>query len=117
MQTKLWQQIEIDLDVSQRFEDPYLEFEGSVDFVHASGKVLNRPIFWDGDRGFKVRFAPDLPGFWTFEYGVHSGTVEAIEASEEMLRNSVLRTGMAPSPMATAKTRPVPMAPTSPPAP
>ena len=36
-----------------------------VAFVHdASGRKLVRPAFWDGDRVFKVRFAPPQTGTW-----------------------------------------------------
>lgn len=42
--------------------------EMDVAFTHiATGTVISRPAFWDGNSTFKVRFAPTLEGEWTWQ--------------------------------------------------
>ncbi len=42
--------------------------EMDVAFTHtATGTVISRPAFWDGNNIFKVRFAPTLEGEWTWK--------------------------------------------------
>lgn len=46
-------------------DNPYLAFQGWVDFTHESGQCLRRPLFWDGANRWKVRFAsPQVSGRW-----------------------------------------------------
>ena len=52
-----WQQIELEFTAERRFDNAYLECEAWVDFVHEDGTEIRRPMFWDGDETFRVRFA------------------------------------------------------------
>ena len=59
-----WREVEIAL-AGPQLEEPYLELDLAVDFIHDSGEMLTRPAFWDGDRTWRVRFAsPRADGIW-----------------------------------------------------
>jgi hypothetical protein len=67
--------------------NPYTDIEAWVDFTHDDGRKLRRPMFWDGDRTFRVRFASNQStGTWRWQSssahhdpGLHgrSGTLTA----------------------------------------
>ncbi len=59
-----WTEYELTF-TARNAEDPYLEYQGWVDFTHESGQCLRRPMFWDGENRWKVRFAsPQESGRW-----------------------------------------------------
>jgi hypothetical protein len=48
-------------------EHPYRELSAVVHFTEPDGvteRVL--PLFWDGERTWRFRFSPDIPGTWTW---------------------------------------------------
>jgi hypothetical protein len=60
-----WQEHEIVLTSERDYPNPYIEIEVYADFTHASGLTLRRPVFWDGARTWKLRFASPLAaGAW-----------------------------------------------------
>lgn len=77
-QVKTWDVFEITLESSKLPSNPYtgLIVEGKPAFVNATftgvsgectGKVYTVPGFWDGDRTWKLRFAPPFSGTWMYE--------------------------------------------------
>ena len=61
-----WREVEIVL-TGPSADNPYLDLELVVDFVHESGETVTRPAFWDGGRTWRVRFASPRPeGSWTW---------------------------------------------------
>ena len=51
-------------------ENPYLEVEGWVDFVHSNGSRLRRPLYYDGDDCWRVRFSSTVDaGSWAWQVG------------------------------------------------
>lgn len=47
--------------------NPYAEIEAEAVFVSPSGRPFRQPAFWDGGNTWKVRFAPDEPGKWSWK--------------------------------------------------
>ena len=75
---KPWQVFEVDMTAAQDETNPYVTYlqEGRparvrVHFAGVSGEAAGQEIvvsgFWDGGATWKARFAPPLPGVWTFE--------------------------------------------------
>jgi len=88
-----WQEIEIAFESSASQANPYLETEAWVDFTHDDGTTIRRPMFWDGGRTFRVRFASTkASGAWRWtsadrdgDRGLRgrSGTLAAAPAAPE----------------------------------
>src|SRR5918998_1746088 len=61
-----WREVEIAL-TGPAADNPYLDVDLFVDFVHGSGETVTRPAFWDGGLTWRVRFAsPRAEGAWTW---------------------------------------------------
>ncbi|MBX3746126.1 MAG: DUF4038 domain-containing protein [Verrucomicrobiae bacterium] len=52
-----WQEVELTFTASRDTPNPYTEVLAWVDFTHDDGARIRRPMFWDGARTFRVRFA------------------------------------------------------------
>ena len=52
-----WQEVELEFIATRDTANPYMDVEAWVDFEHADGETIRRPIFWDGGKTFRVRFA------------------------------------------------------------
>lgn len=52
-----WTEVELRFDASRDFANAYTDTEAWADFVHDDGTRIRRPMFWDGARTFRVRFA------------------------------------------------------------
>ncbi len=62
-----WQEIEIEFTIERKPTNPYTDVEAWVDFTHEDGQTLRRPMFWDGGRTFRVRFASTrAAGTWNW---------------------------------------------------
>jgi len=77
-EVKQWQVFEIEMTAAQSEANPYVAYlqEGragyvTVRFAGVSGEAAREDIsvtgFWDGDRNWRARFAPPVPGVWKFE--------------------------------------------------
>ncbi|TVR48450.1 MAG: DUF4038 domain-containing protein [Puniceicoccaceae bacterium] len=53
----LWHELEITFTAGLSCQNPYTEVSAWVDFTHEDGTLLRRPMFWDGGKEFRVRFA------------------------------------------------------------
>ena len=62
-----WREVEIALESTQEYTNPYMDLDVWADFTHESGVMLRRPAFWDGERSWKIRFATPFDyGRWTW---------------------------------------------------
>ena len=98
-----WTTHEIRLESRETYANPYTDVEVWVDFVSDAGARLVRPAFWDGDRVWKVRFAPPDAGHrwtWTSQASVadeglaaRSGALRSVpyEGDNRLLRHGLLR--------------------------
>ncbi|MEM6688516.1 MAG: DUF4038 domain-containing protein [Planctomycetota bacterium] len=60
-----WRQVELEFDAAAVGDEPYLSESGWVDFVHDDGAKIRRPMFWDGGKKFRIRFASTkAEGVW-----------------------------------------------------
>lgn len=66
MTTHPWREIELVLTAQKDYANPYTDVEVGADFSDEAGAWLRRPAFWDGDRTWKIRFAPTHTGRWTW---------------------------------------------------
>ena len=56
-----WREVDIAL-AGPDAANPYSDVEAWVIFTHTSGRVVRRPMFWDGENTYRVRFASTQPG-------------------------------------------------------
>jgi len=69
-----WQEVELTFTAKWNVANPYTDTESWVDFTHNDGSMLRRPMFWDGDRTFRVRFASTKSaGAWRWQAGDRDG--------------------------------------------
>ena len=69
-----WQQIELSFTASRNTVNPYTDVEAWVDFVADDGAAIRRPMFWDGDQTFRVRFTSDRSfGTWHWKASDRDG--------------------------------------------
>ena len=81
-EARQWQETELVFAAETEFENPYLDVEAWVDFVHEDGTEIRRPMFWDGSQTFKVRFASskqDGKWNWTSHSSVDDAGLDAVE--------------------------------------
>jgi hypothetical protein len=85
-----WEPVEISFEIDHPAANPYTSLAGSVEFTHESGRTIRRPLFWDGDDRFCVRFAStERRGAWEWRLTVpeewpvaseRSGRLESVPA-------------------------------------
>jgi len=52
-----WQEVELTFTATRDAANPYMDADAWVQFTHDDGTKIRRPMFWDGGRKFRVRFA------------------------------------------------------------
>jgi hypothetical protein len=62
-----WERFEAKLDSSENYTNPVQQATLTATFISPSGKTHKVPGFWDGERTWKVRFAPNETGKWTYK--------------------------------------------------
>jgi hypothetical protein len=69
-----WEVYEIRLEAARDYDNPYVEGfpDGAeallrAEFRGPGGQSITLNGFWDGDRTWKVRFAPPAPGAWSWQ--------------------------------------------------
>jgi hypothetical protein len=97
-----WKVLEISLTSSLNYTNPFTDVEVNATFTGPGGIKISRPAFWDGGRVWKIRFAPTVPGPWSYvttatqaDDGLQekSGTLNAIpySGSQPIYRNGFLK--------------------------
>lgn len=80
-----WASYEIHIQSDKKYDNPYTDIDVWAWFVNEKGDSLIRPAFWDGDRVWKIRFAPpDTGNKWSWRTYTSSHD-EALTASGELL--------------------------------
>ncbi len=62
-----WSPHEISLASSQSYKSPFQETDLRVTFFAPDGERFTVPGFWNGGRDWRVRFAPNLAGTWSYQ--------------------------------------------------
>lgn len=66
-QTEIWHPFQLDLNSNQAYQNPLYELKHFYAvFTSPTGVAHKINGFWDGEQQFKIRFAPDETGQWTF---------------------------------------------------
>ena len=88
-----WQEVELKFEAEKDFANAYLEAEAWVEFLHDDGTTIKRPMFWDGGKIFRARFASTKnDGLWKWtsfssnpDSGLNgkTGTLTAVESSRQ----------------------------------
>ena len=66
-QVALWAKLELDFTSQQAYDNPLYEVaEFYATFTSPTGRELRVNGFWDGDTAWKIRFAPDETGEWSY---------------------------------------------------
>ena len=99
-----WTTIEITLNASESYENPYTDVEVWGLFFNQNADTLRRPAFWDGNTTWKLRFAPpDEDGQWSWQsfssnhndQGLHmqKGTFSSIPnvSSNALIKNGLFK--------------------------
>ena len=63
-----WRVTEVSLTADREYTDPF-DWQVnrlSAEFRGPEGRVLEVLGFWDGGKSWKIRFAPTVPGGWTY---------------------------------------------------
>ena len=63
-----WNRIEIPLNATGNYSTPYIDVEDlTATFISPTGISMTMPGFWDGGQTWKIRFAPNIIGIWTYK--------------------------------------------------
>ena len=62
-----WLVTELTFTSSKVYPSGFDDVDLDAIFIHSTGKELRIPAFWDNGSTWKVRFAPSLPGNWTYK--------------------------------------------------
>ncbi|MDW7690673.1 DUF4038 domain-containing protein [Flammeovirgaceae bacterium SG7u.111] len=62
----IWQKLELEFESSKPYENPLYDVTFNADFVSPTGRTIKINGFWGGENNWKIRFAPDELGVWTF---------------------------------------------------
>ena len=63
-----WSKLELDFDSQKEYGNPLYDIEDFyATFTSPTGRVKKINGFWDGGSSFKIRFAPDELGTWTYQ--------------------------------------------------
>ena len=67
-----WQEVELEF-TGPTTDQPYVEVDAWIDFTHSSGRRIRRPVFWDGESSYRVRFAStEDSGTWRWRVAAQS---------------------------------------------
>ena len=108
---KTWDVFEITLELKAAVSNPYLEIaHGKAPFLtarftgtegKASGQIITVPGFWDGERTWKIRFAPPAAGTWKYvtfsaDRGLSGkkGLIKVSDWTEKEKNDNPLRRGL-----------------------
>ncbi|UZR97360.1 DUF4038 domain-containing protein [Chondrinema litorale] len=99
-----WSTYEITLTSEGDYKNPYTDVEVWAVFENQDKETLKRPAFWDGDKTWKLRFAPpDSNAVWTWQTfasnetdkGLNgkTGKIQSVayEGDNELLKHGLLQ--------------------------
>src|SRR5512134_970460 len=99
--THVWEKIEITLQASNNYANPYTDVQVWVD-LKGPGFARRCYGFWDGGNLFRVRVLATTPGPWTWRSGSqpmdeglagHSGSFDAVSWTAAEMQDNICRRG------------------------
>ena len=95
-----WRTVEIAVESSRSYSNPYRDVNVEAIFSGPGGMQLVRPAYWDGGSTWRVRFAPTQPGRWHYRIASDqqadeglSGITGELECVEEASSLAIYRHG------------------------
>lgn len=85
-QVEQWRVFEIQLNSSKEYANPFLDMEVNATFTGPGGVTITRPVFWDGEQTWKIRFAPTLLGEWRYRTSSSDASNRGLEGIEGSLK-------------------------------
>ncbi len=94
LEAVIWSPVEIKLESTKDYKNPYLDVELTAVFTHTDGTSITLPGFWYEKDTFAVRFSPTKVGTWSYKITSNDaenpslskeGTIEAKENPSENL--------------------------------
>ncbi|MGA7303763.1 MAG: DUF4038 domain-containing protein [Rhodothermales bacterium] len=82
LHTQTFELVEILLTSSRDYAQPVTDVTVNADFHGPDGSIISISGFWDGGRIYRVRFAPPLPGTWTFQVSASDPTNAGLNGRE-----------------------------------
>ena len=67
MRTEKWRAIDIELESTKVYDNPFLDVDVKGVFTGPGGEKLELYGFWNGGNSWKIRFAPTVVGTWKYE--------------------------------------------------
>lgn len=64
---EIYQLFELNIDNEKKYSDHFRDVELQVELTNPDGHKLMHYGFYDGDKGWKVRFSPDKQGEWRYK--------------------------------------------------
>ncbi len=61
-----WRPMELRFKAENHYDKPWSQVHLSADFTGPNGESFHVNGFWDGDKNWAVRFAPTVPGTWSY---------------------------------------------------
>lgn len=49
------------------YENPYMDLSADAEITRPDGSLWKIPLFWDGDKIWKLRTSPDMEGNWSYK--------------------------------------------------
>ncbi len=102
-EARVWECVELAFTAAEAYGNPFADVRLQVRFTSEAGRELLVPGYWDGGNQWKVRFAPDAEGAWSWmsscsrpeDGGLHgvSGRLEAAAWTEAELGENPNRRG------------------------
>lgn len=99
--TEMWRPVILTFESACSFDNPFLDVEIWAEFTGPSGRVIRREAYWDGERIYRVSFAPTELGAWSYvieapeQTGLNgrTGNVEAVpyEGELDLYRHGFIR--------------------------
>lgn len=59
--------VEIAFEVTNQYENPFVELDAEAELYRPDGSVWSIPLFWDGGQTWKLRISPDIEGEWSYK--------------------------------------------------
>jgi hypothetical protein len=89
---EMWRPVILTFESACSFDNPFLDVEIWAEFTGPSGRVIRREAYWDGERIYRVSFAPTELGAWSYvieapeQTGLNgrTGNVEAVPYEGEL---------------------------------
>jgi len=83
-----WEPLELAFTSARDYVNPYTDVSLFVDFTGPDHTIIHRPAFWDGNKTWRVRFAPPAMGRWEWRSTCSDATDTGLHGKEGYLNTT-----------------------------